>query len=128
MSINQRILVTLLLVFVFMIMLSQSLNAYSEYRPMIHPGLCLHLTRLCRPRWVRGYGTMSWKSINRIIGLASINLAFRQQLQQDPQVALEAQGIDLTPEELEAIKAFITLPFPQFCQRLSQELALDEHS
>lgn len=66
---------------------------------------------------------MSWKTINRILGLASINLAFRQQLQTDPEAALETQGIELTAEELETLKAFSVLPFPQFCQRLSEVLA-----
>ncbi len=71
---------------------------------------------------------MSWKIINRILGLASINPAFRQQLQQDPRTALEAQGFELAPEELEAFSTFASLPFSQFCQRLSEELTPDEHS
>ena len=68
---------------------------------------------------------MSWKTINQIIGLATINPAFRQQLQQDPLMALETQGVRLTPEELEAFKAFVSLPFPQFCQCLLKEFAPD---
>ncbi|MEO9031177.1 MAG: Os1348 family NHLP clan protein [Ktedonobacteraceae bacterium] len=71
---------------------------------------------------------MSWKTINRILGLAAINPVFRQQLQQDPRTALEAQGFELAQEELEAFSAFASLPFSQFCQRLSETLAPDEHS
>jgi hypothetical protein len=66
---------------------------------------------------------MSWKIINRVLGLASINPAFRQQLQEDPLAALEAQGFELTPEELETFKKYASLPFSQFCQSLSEELA-----
>ncbi len=69
---------------------------------------------------------MSWKTINRILGLASINPAFQQQLQQDPQTALEAHGFQLTAEELAAFKKFASLPFPLFCERLCSELAPDE--
>ncbi len=61
---------------------------------------------------------MSWKIINRIIGLASINPDFRQRLQRDPLLALKAQGIVLTAEELEVFKKYAALPFAQFCQRL----------
>jgi hypothetical protein len=71
---------------------------------------------------------MPWKTINRILGLASINPAFRQQLQEDPPSALKAQGFELDPEELEVFIKFCSLPFPQFCQRLQAELAPDEHN
>jgi hypothetical protein len=69
---------------------------------------------------------MSWKMINHIPGLASINPTFQQHLQEDHQAALEAQGFDLAPEELEAFKALSSLPFAQFCQRLADELAPGE--
>lgn len=65
---------------------------------------------------------MTWKTVNRILGLAAINPAFRQQLQEDPLAALETQDFEVTSEELEAFKAFASLPFPQFCQRLAEEL------
>lgn len=66
---------------------------------------------------------MLWKTINQIIGLTSIYPTFRQQLQQDPLATLEAQGVILTPEELEAFKTFASLPFAQFCRRLSEKPA-----
>lgn len=71
---------------------------------------------------------MSWKTINRIIGLATINPSFRQQLQQDPLAALKAQGFTLTPEELAVFSKYASLPFTQLCQRLEEELASDEYS
>ena len=71
---------------------------------------------------------MSWKIVNQIIGLASIDLNFQKKLQQDPEAALAAQGIDLPPEELEVLRQCATLPFPQFCQRLQEIMAPDEHS
>lgn len=68
---------------------------------------------------------MSWKIINRIIGLASINLTFRQRLQKDPETALREEGFELTPEEMEGFKTFISLPFAQFCQRLVESFPVD---
>ncbi len=69
---------------------------------------------------------MSWKTINRILGLASINQSFRQQLQRDPRATLEAYGFELAPEELEALCAYASLPFLQFCRRLMEDFARDE--
>ena len=71
---------------------------------------------------------MSWKTINQILGLASINRGFRQQLQQDPMAALEAEGFELTLEEQEAFAKFYSLPVSQFCQRLLEELVPEEYS
>jgi hypothetical protein len=69
---------------------------------------------------------MSWKTVNRILGQAAIDPEFRQMLQKDPLAALEAQGFELTPEEQEVLTKFSSLPFPEFCQRLLEELAPDE--
>jgi hypothetical protein len=71
---------------------------------------------------------MSWKTINRILGLASINPVFRQQLQKDPLTALEIEGFELTSEEQEAFGKFYSLPVSQFCQRLLEELTPNEYS
>jgi hypothetical protein len=70
---------------------------------------------------------MSWKTVNRILGQAAIDPAFHQSLQEDPLAALEAEGYQLTPEEQKAFSAYRSLPFPEFCQRLLEELAPDEH-
>ncbi|HEU5379585.1 MAG TPA: Os1348 family NHLP clan protein [Ktedonobacteraceae bacterium] len=69
---------------------------------------------------------MSWKTINRIIGLASINPIFREQLQQDPQAALETEGFKLTQTEMEMVRSVASLPFTQFCQCLQERLAPEE--
>ena len=69
---------------------------------------------------------MSWKMINHILGLASINPTFRQQLQEDPLAALEAWDFEVTPEEREAFKASASLPFSQFCQSLLEVLGPDK--
>ena len=68
---------------------------------------------------------MSWKIINRIIGLASINPTFRQRLQQDPEATLKEEGFELTSQEMEAFKTFASLPFAQFCQQLLKSFATD---
>lgn len=69
---------------------------------------------------------MSWKMINQILGLASINPTFQQQLQENPLQALEAQKFKITPEEQEVFKTSASLPFSQFCQCLVEALAPDE--
>jgi hypothetical protein len=66
---------------------------------------------------------MSWKTINQILGLASIDPEFRQTLQVDPISAAEAQGVELTREEQEVFKELSPLNFPEFCQRLLERLA-----
>ena len=68
---------------------------------------------------------MSWKTVNRILGQAAIDPEFRQRLQEDPLAALEAQGFELTPVEQEVFTRFSSLPFPEFCQRLLDELGKD---
>ncbi len=42
---------------------------------------------------------MSWETINCILGLAAIDPAFRQWLQQNSLAALEAQGFELASIE-----------------------------
>ncbi len=69
---------------------------------------------------------MSWKVINHILGLASINPTFQRQLQEDPLAALDARDFELTSQELEVFKASASLPFSQFCQCLLEALVPDE--
>jgi len=66
---------------------------------------------------------MSWRTINQILGLASIDPTFRQYLQQDPLVATEAAGFELTAEEREVFRAGTSLGFAEFCQHVLQRLA-----
>lgn len=71
---------------------------------------------------------MSWKTINRILGQAAIDPVFRQCLRESPLAALSAEGFELTPEEQEVFARFAALPFPEFCQRLLDELGPDADS
>jgi hypothetical protein len=68
---------------------------------------------------------MSWQTINHILGQAAIDPDFRQRLQEDPLTALAAEGFELTSEEQEAFTRLAALPFPEFCQRLLEELGPD---
>jgi hypothetical protein len=65
---------------------------------------------------------MSWQTVNRILGRAAIDPAFRQHLEEDPLATLAAEDFDLTSEELETFARLAALPFPEFCQRLLDEL------
>lgn len=71
---------------------------------------------------------MSWKIINRVLALASIDPTFRQALQQDPITTLQTQEIELTQEEWEIFIKYSSLPFSQFCEHLREELPPEEHS
>lgn len=68
---------------------------------------------------------MSWKTINQIIGLASIDQAFRDALQQKPLDTLEAEGFQLTTEEQEIFTTCSTLSFADFCQYIVNKLEPD---
>jgi hypothetical protein len=71
---------------------------------------------------------MSWKIINRIIGLASIDPEFREALQREPLETLEAEGFELTPEEQEIFATCTKLPFSEFCQHLIEKLGPDQEN
>jgi hypothetical protein len=66
---------------------------------------------------------MSWKTINQMLGQASIDPAFRQTLQDDPLSAAEVLGFKLTPEELAIFKECTALSFAELCQHLLERLA-----
>jgi hypothetical protein len=72
---------------------------------------------------------MSRKMINQIIGLAAIDPAFWQALQERPMETLEARGFQLTAEERAIFLKITALPFPEFCQSLLEllERQQDEH-
>ena len=46
---------------------------------------------------------MSWKEVNRILGLASIDSKFCQELLQNPSDAIRKRGFQLTEQEFETI-------------------------
>lgn len=66
---------------------------------------------------------MSWRTINQILGLASIDPAFRQTLQDDPLSATEVLGFELTSEEQEVFNECRYLSFADLCQHLLERLA-----
>lgn len=66
---------------------------------------------------------MSWKTINEVLALASLDPMFREALQRDPVAAAEAQGFELTCEEREVFQEFASLSLVEFCQGLLERLA-----
>ncbi len=66
---------------------------------------------------------MSWKTINEILALASLDPDFREALQRDPMSAAEAQGFELTGEERNVFQEYASLPLAEFCQNLLERLA-----
>ena len=66
---------------------------------------------------------MSWKTINEIICLASLDPIFREDLQRDPLSAIEAQGFELTGAEREVLQELASLTLVEFCQRALERLA-----
>lgn len=69
---------------------------------------------------------MSWKIVNRMLGLAAADPVFWQELQCNPLTAAHKYGFELTAEELEAFLALNTEDLAVFCQCLLEKLALPE--
>lgn len=68
---------------------------------------------------------MSWKTINRILGLAAVDQHFWQALQRDPLAAIQAQGFELTREEQAVLSKIAVRTLAEFSQCLLDELAPD---
>lgn len=66
---------------------------------------------------------MSWKTINKIIGLASLDPGFRETLLHDPVAAIESQGFELTCEERKELQACASRTLVEFCQNVLERLA-----
>lgn len=66
---------------------------------------------------------MSWKTINKIISLASLDPVFCETLLRDPISAIETQGFELTCEERKALQACTSLTLVEFCQRVLERLS-----
>ena len=66
---------------------------------------------------------MSWKTINEIISLASLDPIFREALQRDPVCAIEAQKFELTNVEREVLQELASLTLVEFCQAVLERLA-----
>lgn len=67
---------------------------------------------------------MSWKTINEILALASLDPTFRKALHDDPLSAVESQGFTLTDEERRIFDTHASLPLAEFCQVLLDHLKL----
>lgn len=65
---------------------------------------------------------MSWQAINKILGLAMIDSIFARRLLKEPQEALNAYGIQLTPEELTILCACHAQTIPELSQQLVERL------
>jgi hypothetical protein len=62
--------------------------------------------------------TMSWKTINAILGLATVNEEFCRALLADPVAAVQARQFELTVEEQEAFKIISATSLSEFSQQL----------
>lgn len=70
---------------------------------------------------------MSWKTINRILGLASVDQQFWQMLRKDPLAAVRSQGFELTPEEQTVLSRITAETLSEFSQCVLDELPPDPH-
>ncbi len=68
---------------------------------------------------------MSWKVLNEIIGLASIDQNFCQELLVDPLKAIEARQFSLTDEEREVLRGIRARDIHEFSQHVYAQLHSD---
>lgn len=61
---------------------------------------------------------MSWKTVNAILGLATVDEEFRRALLADPLAAIRAQQIELTIEEQKAFRTISARNLSEFSQQL----------
>lgn len=66
---------------------------------------------------------MTWKTINAILGLATVDQTFCQELLKDPLRATQARQFELSPEEQEIFKKILARDLSEFSQMLLAELA-----
>lgn len=65
---------------------------------------------------------MSWKTINYMLGLAAVDQQFWQELKEDPLMASQRLGIQLTLEEKTALSKIKAETLSEFSQCLLYEL------
>jgi len=65
---------------------------------------------------------VSWESINEMIGLAMVDLDFRQELLAYPLEAAQARGFKLTPKEQEVLKNIAASDIYEFSQLVQARL------
>jgi hypothetical protein len=66
---------------------------------------------------------MSWRIVNRILGLAAADPVFWQAFQRDPLATIQEHGFELTEEEREAFRTMNTEDLAVCCQSLLEQLA-----
>lgn len=69
---------------------------------------------------------MSWTIINRILGLATIDQDFAQQLLTDPLPAIQDAGFQLTNREREVFSEISVSTLNELSQQLIQKLGHDD--
>lgn len=69
---------------------------------------------------------MSWKAINELIGLATIDPDFCQELLVNPRTTLLKKGVDLTPQELEFLSTITAIDISEFGQKILDKLVLPQ--
>jgi hypothetical protein len=70
--------------------------------------------------------TMSWKIVNAILGLATVDEKFCRALLLDPLGAVQSQHFELTEEEQKAFKTISATSLSEFSQQLVVLLAKDK--
>jgi hypothetical protein len=61
---------------------------------------------------------MSWKAINAILGLATVDEAFCQELLKNPVQAIRVRNFELTASEQEKIKRIVAKDLTEFSQKV----------
>jgi hypothetical protein len=61
---------------------------------------------------------MSWQAVNAILGLATVDEAFCQELLKNPVQAIRARNFELTASEQEKIKRIVARDLTEFSQKL----------
>ncbi|HLZ63331.1 MAG TPA: Os1348 family NHLP clan protein [Ktedonosporobacter sp.] len=61
---------------------------------------------------------MSWKTINALLGLATVDEEFCRALLADPLAAAQARHFELTIEEQEAFKSISATSLSEFSQQI----------
>jgi ribosomal protein L11 methylase PrmA len=61
---------------------------------------------------------MSWKTINAILGQATVDEAFREELLRNPVEAVKQQGFFLTQEEEEKFRCIVANDLAEFSQQV----------
>ncbi len=61
---------------------------------------------------------MSWKTLNRILGLAAVDQQFWQALKKDPLAASQGRGFELTEEEQSVFSTIHAEKLSEFSQQL----------